>query len=218
MPDVGPTVVDTGCGRHRCGRQRHRGRGVRQEGREGHLHAVQAQGRPTQLLPADLDGAVHVARRRGLPERVPERPGDQAQGLPPAARRGLPLPPRGADGLPWWSRAVTHLRRLLFEDLGFANVDHHRAIRCGFPEVIYCEGKQVDQVVKISERRLADGGNLRDAAPRRNSPRPCSSALRRRPTTCWPAPSPSASSPRPLRTVSVGTACAGTSDMFVAEG
>src|SRR4029079_17456014 len=56
--------------------------------------------------------------------------------------------------------ALQQLRHMPFEDLGFAKVDHHRAIRCGFPEVIYCEGKQVDQVIKIAERRLADGGNL----------------------------------------------------------
>jgi NCAIR mutase (PurE)-related protein len=44
--------------------------------------------------------------------------------------------------------------------MGFAKVDHHRAIRCGFPEVIYCEGKRTEQVVAITERRLAGGGNL----------------------------------------------------------
>lgn len=56
--------------------------------------------------------------------------------------------------------ALQGLRRLPFEDLGFAKVDHHRAIRCGFPEVVYCEGKQTDQVVAIIERRLAGGGNV----------------------------------------------------------
>ncbi|MBX9652987.1 nickel pincer cofactor biosynthesis protein LarB [bacterium] len=34
-------------------------------------------------------------------------------------------------------------------DLGFANIDEHRHLRCGFPEVIYCEGKTADQVVAI---------------------------------------------------------------------
>ena len=56
--------------------------------------------------------------------------------------------------------AVDQLKRLPFEDLGFAKVDHHRAIRCGFPEVIYCEGKQIDQVVAVAEARLAGGGHL----------------------------------------------------------
>lgn len=56
--------------------------------------------------------------------------------------------------------AFAALKHLPYEDMGFAKVDHHRAIRCGFPEVIYCEGKRTDQVVAIVERRLAGGGNL----------------------------------------------------------
>jgi pyridinium-3,5-biscarboxylic acid mononucleotide synthase len=56
--------------------------------------------------------------------------------------------------------AFAALKRLPFEDMGFAKVDHHRALRCGFPEVIYCEGKQTDQVVAIVERRLSGGGNV----------------------------------------------------------
>jgi hypothetical protein len=55
---------------------------------------------------------------------------------------------------------VADLKHMPFEDIGFAKVDHHRALRCGFPEVIYCEGKQTRQVVAIVERRLASGGNL----------------------------------------------------------
>lgn len=55
---------------------------------------------------------------------------------------------------------ITRLRALPFEDLGFAKVDHHRAIRCGFPEVVYCEGKTVDQVVAILGKRLESGGNV----------------------------------------------------------
>ena len=56
--------------------------------------------------------------------------------------------------------AVQRLRSLPFEDLEFAKVDHHRAIRCGFPEVIYCEGKTVEQVVAIVDRLAAHGGNV----------------------------------------------------------
>ncbi len=52
------------------------------------------------------------------------------------------------------------LRHLPFEPLEFANVDHHRALRCGFPEVIFCPGKTPHQVGEIF-RRLADvGGNV----------------------------------------------------------
>lgn len=51
--------------------------------------------------------------------------------------------------------ALTAIRSLPFEDLGFATVDHHRSLRWGFPEVIYCEGKTPAQVGTIVER-LAD--------------------------------------------------------------
>lgn len=47
------------------------------------------------------------------------------------------------------SRAVTSLRHLPFEDLGFAKVDHHRALRQGFPEVIMGQGKQAREIAAI---------------------------------------------------------------------
>ncbi len=56
--------------------------------------------------------------------------------------------------------AVARLRSLPFEDLGFAKIDHHRAIRCGFPEVIYCEGKSAAQVAQIFDRSAATGLNV----------------------------------------------------------
>lgn len=51
--------------------------------------------------------------------------------------------------------AIGKLIDLPFEDLGFAHVDHHRAVRTGFPEVIFCQGKTTDQVVAIA-RSIAD--------------------------------------------------------------
>ena len=54
-------------------------------------------------------------------------------------------------------RALEQLRNLPFEDLGFATVDHHRNIRKGFPEVIFCQGKTADQVVGIAERIVESG-------------------------------------------------------------
>ena len=56
--------------------------------------------------------------------------------------------------------AISRLRSLPFEDLGFAKLDHHRAIRCGFSEVIYCEGKTADQVVTIFDKNAATGANV----------------------------------------------------------
>ena len=53
--------------------------------------------------------------------------------------------------------AVAMLRRLPFADLGFARVDHHRAIRSGLPEAIYGPGKTPDQCVAIVGELLAAG-------------------------------------------------------------
>jgi NCAIR mutase (PurE)-related protein len=52
------------------------------------------------------------------------------------------------------------LRHLPYEDLGFARVDNHRAIRQGFPEVIFCEGKTVSQAATIARRCLDRHGML----------------------------------------------------------
>ncbi len=41
------------------------------------------------------------------------------------------------------------LKKLPFEDMGFAKVDHHRALRTGYPEVVFCQGKTHEQVEKI---------------------------------------------------------------------
>ncbi|SHE92147.1 hypothetical protein SAMN02745218_01074 [Desulfofundulus australicus DSM 11792] len=48
--------------------------------------------------------------------------------------------------------AIEKLRTLPYEDLGFAKVDHHRALRKGFPEVVFCQGKTTGQVVEIVRR------------------------------------------------------------------
>src|ERR1700755_244703 len=56
--------------------------------------------------------------------------------------------------------AVDRLRHLPFEDLGFAKVDHHRALRAGMPEVILGEGKTAAQVVGIFSRLAKHGGNV----------------------------------------------------------
>lgn len=56
--------------------------------------------------------------------------------------------------------AVQRLRRLPFEKIASATIDHHRTIRCGFPEVVYAEGKTVEQVTAIVGRLAAAGGNV----------------------------------------------------------
>ncbi|HEX8521424.1 MAG TPA: nickel pincer cofactor biosynthesis protein LarB [Tepidisphaeraceae bacterium] len=56
--------------------------------------------------------------------------------------------------------ALLSLRTLPFEDLGFAKVDHHREIRRGFPETIYCAGKTAEQVAEIAARLAKCGPRL----------------------------------------------------------
>ncbi|MFH0777862.1 MAG: nickel pincer cofactor biosynthesis protein LarB [Candidatus Eisenbacteria bacterium] len=50
--------------------------------------------------------------------------------------------------------ALVELRHLPFESIDGATVDHHRDLRCGFPEVIFCAGKTEGQILKIVEKML----------------------------------------------------------------
>lgn len=54
--------------------------------------------------------------------------------------------------------ALFKLRGMPFEDMGFAKIDHHRQLRKGFPEVVYCPGKAPEHVVAII-RRMAEAGD-----------------------------------------------------------
>ena len=45
--------------------------------------------------------------------------------------------------------AKERLKKLPYEDLGFAKLDHHRKLRSGFGEVIYCSGKSDEHLIKI---------------------------------------------------------------------
>jgi NCAIR mutase (PurE)-related protein len=56
------------------------------------------------------------------------------------------------------AEAFEQIKRLPFEDLGFAKVDHHRALRVGVPEVVFAPGKTAEQIVAIA-RRLRDAGH-----------------------------------------------------------
>jgi NCAIR mutase (PurE)-related protein len=55
-------------------------------------------------------------------------------------------------------QAIKILKRLPFEDLSIARLDHHRGIRNGFPEVVLCQGKQLNHIVKILEKLTAGDG------------------------------------------------------------
>ena len=56
------------------------------------------------------------------------------------------------DGQTDLESALDRLKTLPFEDLGYAKIDHHRCVRNGVPEVIYCEGKTIPQIKGIVER------------------------------------------------------------------
>lgn len=52
------------------------------------------------------------------------------------------------------------LETMPFSELGYAMIDHHRAHRTGHPEVIYCEGKTVEQVVGIAKHMVEKGSDV----------------------------------------------------------
>ncbi len=56
--------------------------------------------------------------------------------------------------------ALERMRHLPFEDLGFAKLDHHRALRHGMPEVIFAQGKTPEQVLQIAGRLLETSQNV----------------------------------------------------------
>jgi pyridinium-3,5-biscarboxylic acid mononucleotide synthase len=113
--------------------------------------------------------------------------------------------------------AMQKLKHLPFEDMGFARVDHHRELRSGAPEVIYCEGKTTKQVVAIAERMVKAGSDM--MATRASDA--VFKALKRRwkKTQIFEAARIAAvlkpKRPKPVGNVLV--TCAGTSDIPVAE-
>ena len=58
------------------------------------------------------------------------------------------------------SQTLDTLKQLPFEDMGFAKVDHHRALRTGYPEVVFCQGKTHEQVEKIYQSLEKHNDNL----------------------------------------------------------
>ena len=56
--------------------------------------------------------------------------------------------------------ALSDLKKLPFEDIGFAKIDHHRNIRNGFPEVIYSEGKTIEQIKEIVKKLIEKNNNI----------------------------------------------------------
>jgi NCAIR mutase (PurE)-related protein len=64
------------------------------------------------------------------------------------------------DGKVSVTQGLRRLRDLPYEGLGFAHIDHHRSLRQGAPEVIFCEGKADKEVLAIVKRMLAGGHDV----------------------------------------------------------
>ncbi len=58
------------------------------------------------------------------------------------------------------AQALERLRRPPVSDIEFARLDHHRELRCGFPEVVLCQGKRKEDVAQIAARLLEHAGRL----------------------------------------------------------
>jgi hypothetical protein len=113
--------------------------------------------------------------------------------------------------------AMERMRHLPFEDLGFAKVDHHRALRHGLPEVIFAKGKTPEQVTGIAERILEHAPNVLIT----RADRECAAMVAERLPCAEYFPLSGVVRFWRNRTLNgkgrVAVVCAGTSDMPVAE-
>lgn len=116
------------------------------------------------------------------------------------------------------SQAVAQLRHMPYEDLGFAKIDHHRAIRQGFPEVILGEGKDPKDIAAIIRALRRHKNNIlvtRVSSEKMTALKATIAGLRYHATAraaTWIA--------KPIATKGKGVVlvvCAGTSDIPVAE-
>ncbi len=115
--------------------------------------------------------------------------------------------------------ALSRIKDLPFRDLEFAKVDHHRALRCGFPEVIFCPGKEPDEIAAIAAEIVGNGSRLLATRASQAAFDAIEAKLpgavyhaRARAVTVRPD---GATETPPAQ--SIGVICAGTSDLPVAE-
>ncbi|MGI6731857.1 MAG: nickel pincer cofactor biosynthesis protein LarB [Anaerovoracaceae bacterium] len=65
-----------------------------------------------------------------------------------------------AEGKVEIAEALNKLKKLPYEDMGYAKIDHHRGIRTGYPEAIFCEGKSPEQVAEIIKKMMQTTDNI----------------------------------------------------------
>jgi hypothetical protein len=121
------------------------------------------------------------------------------------------------DGLLTPAGAAERLKTLPYEDLGFAKVDHHRALRRGFPEAVFGLGKSPEQTAAIVDRIVGQGQNV---LVTRTGSHVHEMVKGRHPAAVWHAEarcvSVTVKAPESLDG-RVAVVCAGTSDVPVAE-
>lgn len=113
--------------------------------------------------------------------------------------------------------AVRRLQSAPIQDLGFAKVDTHRALRKGFPEVVFCAGKTADQILKITEKLLANDKHILLTRVSIEQARPITRRFKK---AKWHEAARCITIDMAKRKVRPGTItvlCAGTSDLPVAE-
>ena len=112
--------------------------------------------------------------------------------------------------------ALDQLKKLPYEDIGFAKIDHHRTLRTGVPEVIYSEGKSVLQIVGIAKRMAEHHYNILGTRVTRE----VFEAIQKKFEDCryYDVARMVVFQPRPvLKKGRIAVVCAGTSDIPVAE-
>lgn len=113
--------------------------------------------------------------------------------------------------------ALCRLRNLPYEDLGFVKLDHHRSLRKGFPEVVFGQGKTVEQIVAIVEKLSLNCNRLLVT----RAELPCFAAVQERlPEATYNSIARAIILNRKMEAPSrpgVMVTCAGTADLPVAE-
>ena len=115
------------------------------------------------------------------------------------------------------TRILEALRAAPYENLGFARIDHHRAVRQGFPEVVLGLGKTPEQIAAIAERIVAQGHTL---LVTRATPEAFDAVRAVVPLAVYHADARTITLPQGPMARGRGTvliACAGTADLPVAE-
>jgi NCAIR mutase (PurE)-related protein len=121
------------------------------------------------------------------------------------------------DGVLTPEAAVDRLRHWPYEDLGFAKLDHHRALRRGFPEAVFGAGKTPEQILAIVDRMAGQGQNV---LVTRIPPEVHRAVLERHPRALYHEAARCLTLPvreTPALPGRAAIVCAGTSDLPVAE-